>query len=71
MKEDKERKTSRLDRTTVHRSWVGRLPGHERKRSVVGPPEQHEEWDRSQSGMQADTRVRCGSKDFGVFPKGG
>ena len=38
---------------------------------MVGPPEQHEEWDRSQSGMQADTRVRCGSKDFGVFPKGG
>ena len=71
MKEDKERKTSRLDRATVHRSWVGRLPGHERKRSVVGPPEQYEEWDRSQSGMQADTRVRCGSKDFGVFPKGG
>lgn len=71
MKEDKERRTSRSDRTTVHRSWVGRLPGHERKRSVVRPPEQHKEWDRSQSGMQADTRVRCGNKDFGVFPKGG
>lgn len=51
MREDKERRTHRLDRTIAHRSWVGRLPGHER-----------EVWWDLQSSRKSGTGLRLGCR---------